>query len=116
MEFRSVLFRSFSYSVFTRAYFHETTFANCKFVGAQFIDCNFRNAKLRRTDFSYARFNGTTIPTDQIIQCLPSWPNVRRELLQMLRRNAASFGDYGSKKVFVEIGRASWWEGVCQYV
>src|SRR3546814_6236966 len=52
----------FSYSVFTRAYFHETTFANCKFVGAQFIDCNFRNAKLRRTDFSYASFNGTTIP------------------------------------------------------
>src|SRR3546814_2437995 len=73
----------------------------CKFVGAQFIDCNFRNAKLRRTDFSYARFNGTTIPTDQIIQCLPSWPNVRRELLQMLRRNAASVGDYGSEKAFV---------------
>src|SRR3546814_19907395 len=101
MEFRSVLFRSFSYSVFTRAYFHETTFANCQFVGAQFIDCNFRNAKLRRNDFSYARFNGTTIPTDQIIQCLPSWPNVRSELVQMLRRHATSGGGSGSSQSLV---------------
>src|SRR3546814_13629509 len=76
----------------------DTLFPYPTLFRSQFIDCNFRNAKLSRTDFSYARFNGTTIPTDQIIQCLPSWPNVRRELLQMLRRNAASVGDYGSEK------------------
>lgn len=91
----------FSYCIFTRAYFHNATFSNCKFVGAHFIDCNFRNAELRDCDFSYSSFSGTRIETKQILENLPSWPNVRRELLQILRRNAASVGDYRSEKAFV---------------
>jgi hypothetical protein len=91
----------FSYCIFIRAYFHNTTFVKCKFVGAHFIDCNFRNAQLRDCDFSYSNFNGTRVPTKQILRNLPSWPNVRRELLQILRRNAASVGDYGSEREFV---------------
>ena len=100
---KSATFQSFdfSYCIFTRAYFHKATFSNCKFVGAQFFDCNFRGAQLRDCDFSYASFSGTRIPTNQILENLPSWPNARRELLQILRRNAASVGDYRSEKAFV---------------
>ena len=91
----------FSYCIFNRAYFHNSSFSNCKFIGAHFIDCNFRNAKLRNCDFSYSSFNGTKIPTEEIIENLPPWPNVRREFLQILRRNAASVGDYKAEKIFV---------------
>jgi Pentapeptide repeats (8 copies) len=91
----------FSYCIFIRAYFHNTTFVKCKFTGAHFIDCNFRNAQLRDCDFSYSNFNGTRLPTREILNNLPSWPNVRREVLQILRRNAASVGDYSSEREFV---------------
>ena len=91
----------FSYCVFTRAFFHQATFSDCKFIGAHFLDCNFRNANIRDCDFSYASFTGTRIATGEILNNLPSWPNVRRELLQILRRNAMSMGDYESEKVFV---------------
>ncbi len=91
----------FSYCVFIRAYFHNATFSNCKFVGSHFIDCNFRNSNIRDCDFSYSTFNGTRIPTQEILGNLPSWPNVRREFLQTLRRNATSVGDYKSERVFV---------------
>jgi hypothetical protein len=91
----------FSYCVFTRAYFHNTTFSNCKFIGAHFMDCNFRNAKIRDCNFSYSSFSNTRIPTKEILNNLPAWPNVRRELLQILRRNAASIGNYRSEKAFI---------------
>ncbi len=91
----------FSYCIFIRAYFHNATFSNCKFVGAHFVDCNFRNAQIRGCDFSYSSFNNTRITTNEIIRNLPSQPNVRRELLQILRRNATSVGDYRAEKIFV---------------
>lgn len=91
----------FSYCVFKRAYFHNATFTNCKFVGAQFINCSFRHASIRSCNFSYARFDQCTIPTAEILNNLPAWPNVRRELLQMLRRNATSMGDYNAEKQFI---------------
>ncbi len=91
----------FSYCLFKRAYFHNTTFVNCNFTGARFEDCNFRNASIDKCDFRYATFNSTFVPTDQMLKNLPDWPNVRRELLQILRRNAASVGDYRSEKIYV---------------
>lgn len=91
----------FSYCIFTRGYFHKATFSSCRFVGAHFVDCNFRNATFRDCDFSYSSFSGTRIPTKEILNNLPSWPNVRRDLLQILRKNAASVGDYKSEKVFI---------------
>jgi len=91
----------FSYCVFVRAYFHNATFSGCKFIGAHFVDCNFRNAQIRGCDFSYATLSGSKIPTNQILNNLPDRPNVRRELLQILRRNAMSIGDYDAEKTFV---------------
>jgi hypothetical protein len=91
----------FSYAVFVRGYFHKAEFRGCKFVGARFTDCNFRNSIFSNCDFSYADFSGTRIPADEILQNLPDAPNISRELLQVLRKNAVSLGDIASARRFV---------------
>lgn len=91
----------FSYSVITRAYFHKAKFENCKFTGARFTDCNFRGATFSNCDFRYADFNGTRVGTKEILRSLPDEPNLRRELLQILRKNALSMGDVHSARAFV---------------
>jgi hypothetical protein len=91
----------FSYCVFTRAYFHEAKFRNCKFIGARFTECNFRNADIVGCDFRYADFTGTRIDTKEVLNNLPAEPNIRKELLQILRKNALSMGDVRSGREFV---------------
>ena len=91
----------FSYCTFTRGYFHKAKFRECKFTGARFTDCNFRGASFTDCDFRYADFTGTRIETSEILKSLPDEPNIRRELLQILRKNALSLGDVGSSRQFV---------------
>ena len=91
----------FSYSVITRGYFHKAEFVDCRFIGCRFTDCNFRNASFRGCNFSYADFTGTRIDSDEILESLPAEPNVRQELLQILRKNALSLGDVVASKRFV---------------
>lgn len=91
----------FSYAVLTRGYFHNAEFRSCKFVGSRFTDCNFRTATFKNCDFRYADFSGTRLDTDEMLGSLPDQPNVRRELLQILRKNAASLGDVASSRRFV---------------
>jgi len=91
----------FSYAVLTRAYFHKARFVRCKFVGTRFVDCNFRTAEIIDCDFNYADFLGTRIDTAEILRNMPGEPNVRRELLQILRKNALSMGDVRSARAFV---------------
>lgn len=91
----------FSYCFFERAYFHNCTFVNCKFVGARFVDCNFRGATFEGCSFEYATFRQTQIAHKQILVNLPAWPNVRRELVRSLRKNAEGSGDAEAVKVFV---------------
>lgn len=91
----------FSYAVFVRGYFHKAEFRNCKFTGARFSDCNFRNATFSGCDFRYADFTGARIPTDEILKNVPDEPNIRRELLQIMRKNSLSLGDVISARKFV---------------
>lgn len=91
----------FSFSVITRGYFHQANFKRCNFTGTRFIDCNFRNANFEDCDFSYCDFIGSRIETDEILRNLPDRPNVRRELLQILRKNALSMGDVSAGRAFV---------------
>lgn len=91
----------FSYAVFTRAYFHKAKFINCSFVGARFTECNFRSAEVGACDFRYADFTSTRIDTAEILKNLPDEPNISRELLQILRKNALSMGDVSSSRTFV---------------
>lgn len=92
---------NFSYCVFTRAYFFDAKFVNCRFVGARFTDCNLRSAHIRTCDFSYATFRGTVIPLEEVISNVPYWPNVRRDLMQSHRVNAASIGDDSAVKAYI---------------
>jgi hypothetical protein len=91
----------FSYSVFTRGYFHQAEFRACNFTGTRFIDCNFRNAIFEDCRFSYCDFSGCRIETDEVLKNLPDRPNVRRELLQIMRKNALSMGDVAAGRAFV---------------
>lgn len=92
---------NFSFAVLVRGYFHHANFVNCKFIGTRFTDCNFRNASFSDCDFRYADFTGTRIPTDEMLRNLPDEPNIRREFLQILRKNAISLGDVASSRRFV---------------
>lgn len=83
----------FSYSVMTDCYFHNARFINCKFTGARFFRCNFREAKFEGCDFRYIDANETKISADEVIANLPDYPNIAREILQVMRRNANSLGD-----------------------
>src|SRR4051794_39610805 len=87
VEFEDV---DFSYSLITRGYFHKAKFRKCRFVGTRFSECNFRQASFTQCDFSYGVFDQTLIKFDQVEYSLPTFPNVRKDLLQLLRANAVS--------------------------
>jgi hypothetical protein len=91
----------FSYCVFDRVYFFEAKFTRCKFIGARFVDCNLRSTHITGCDFSYSSFKGTIIPYEEVVSNLPSWPNVRRDLMQSHRVNAASVGDDAAVKSYI---------------
>lgn len=91
----------FSYAVITRGYFHQAQFTRCNFTGTRFIECNFRNATFDDCEFEYADFSGCRVETDEMLRNLPDRPNVRRELLQILRKNALSMGDVSAGRDFV---------------
>ncbi len=91
----------FSYSVFERGYFHKSVFKNCNFTGVRFFNCNFRTATFESCDFKYSDFQNTIIPADEVFRNLPTYPNVRRDLLQSLRKNSISVGDYEAEKKII---------------
>lgn len=104
---KNVLYENciFSASIIERGYFFHAKFKKCKFVGTRFTECNFRQATFDQCIFDYADFNRCVIPVPQILANLPSFANVRWELLHNLRANARAVGDvrYESKIVSKEI-------------
>jgi hypothetical protein len=91
----------FSYSIFRGAYFKRCVFERCKFIGCHFENSSFRSARFRQCDFRYATFDQTVLPIDELLANQPEWPNVRRELMQRLRVNAISTGDYEAEKACI---------------
>lgn len=83
----------FSYSIIDRGYFHKAIFINCKFIGARIHESVFRSAVFENCDFSYVDFHRCVLPVPQLLANLPTYPNVRWELLHNLRANAHSIGD-----------------------
>ena len=83
----------FSYCFFEDAYFHEAKFENCKFIGAKIKSSNLRNSTFIGCEFIFTTFTETILPINEVLKNLPTWPNVRSELLQNLRINAAETGD-----------------------
>lgn len=92
---KDVVYRdcNFSYSIFIRGYFHKAKFEHCKFIGSRFDATNFRSATFEQCDFSYADFDRCVLPVTQILANLPSFANVRWELLHNLRANMRALGD-----------------------
>lgn len=95
VEGKEVVYREchFSYSIFIRGYFHKAKFEGCKFIGTRFVTTNFRSATFEGCDFSYADFDRCVVPVPQLLANLPTFANVRWELLHNLRANARSLGD-----------------------
>lgn len=91
----------FSYAVMTDCYFHNATFMNCKFTGSRMYRCNFRGAKFINCDFRYIDMDETRISTEQMLGNMPDFPNIAREIAQVMRRNATSLGDVASSRKFM---------------
>lgn len=96
---------NFSYSIVIRGYFHKAKFKRCKFTGTRFVTSNFRSATFDECDFSYADFDRCVIPVPQMLANLPTFANVRWELLHNLRANMRALGDtrHESELVWQEI-------------
>lgn len=94
-EGKSVEFRQcdFSRSLISRCYFHRAKFINCNFTGACFSDTNLRGAAFVQCKFEYAQFKNTLVDAGPMLDNMPAWENVRRELLRSLRKNAESIGE-----------------------
>ncbi len=90
----------FSHSLIENSYFRGAAFVKCKFVGSRFLACNFHEATFVECEFSYAKFLNTEIGYDQIIANMPSYPNVRKSLLRVLRANAVTIGKNGDASRF----------------
>lgn len=95
VEGKAVVYREcdFSYSILIRGYFHKATFERCKFIGTRFVTTNFRSATFEECDFSYVDFDRCVIPVPQVLANLPTFANVRWELLHNLRANTRALGD-----------------------
>lgn len=92
---------NFQFCTFNGAYFRKAQFKNCDFTGAKFRDCNFRDCILSGSKFNYTQFTSTLISTKELLLNLPTWLNVRRELMMSLRKNSESVGDVESAKIFI---------------
>lgn len=91
----------FSYSIMTDCYFHNAKFVNCKFIGARMYRCNFRGAIFENCRFDYIDANETKISVSQVLKNMPDYPNVGREIAQVMRRNANSLGDVSASRKFI---------------
>ena len=100
---KGAVFRNFdfSYSVMTDCYFHKANFVDCKFIGARFFRCNFRGAEFERCNFMYIDANETRISANQVLNNMPDFPNIGREIAQVMRRNATSLGDVRASRKFM---------------
>lgn len=94
---------SFTQSIFEDSYFRKAIFKNVRFTGSSFRFCNFDRASFQVCDFRYCNFFHCKLPKDEIISCLPSEPNLRRDLARNLRVNYESIGDKKTADTFLDI-------------
>lgn len=94
---------SFTQSNFEDSYFRKAVFKNVRFTGSSFRFCNFNKASFQACDFRYCNFFHCKIPKDEIISCLPTEPNLRRDLARNLRANYEMIGDKKSADTLLGI-------------
>ena len=94
---------SFTQSNFEDSYFRKAAFKNVRFTGSIFRFCNFDKASFQGCDFRYCNFYQCKLPKNEIISCLPTEPNLRRDLARNLRANLEMIGERKSADTFLDI-------------
>ncbi len=84
---------TFHQCIFQDCYFRETKFHNVDFTGSTFRDCNFERATFQSCRFRYVTFSRCLLDYSEIMQSLPSEPNIAILLLKSLQRNAREIGN-----------------------
>ena len=84
---------TFHQCIFQDCYLRETDFHNVDFTGSIFRDCNLGSATFRSCRFRYATFSRCLLNFREIMQSLPSEPNIAILFLKSLQRNAREVGD-----------------------
>jgi hypothetical protein len=82
-----------SHCLFERVYLRHARFKSVDLTGTSFVSCNLRYASFDGSNLSYVAFENCQLDYDNVLQNLPSQPNLKRHLLRWLRLNAASQGD-----------------------
>jgi len=81
------------HSRFERCYLREAGFVGVDLTGTAFVDCNLRHASFERSTLDYVTFQNCELDDLDILDNLPTRPNMRRHLLHTLRNNAAQTGN-----------------------
>ena len=84
---------TFHRCVFVDCYLRCTRFHNVDFTGSFFKDCNLERAAFESCCLRYVRFRHCHLSYDELLNCLPSEPNIAILLLKSLRANAVEMRD-----------------------
>jgi hypothetical protein len=89
--------------VFDEVYARHALFENVNFSGSYFKNCNFSNSTFYHCDLSFCKFEKCDLPYKSIMSCLPSEPNIRRELARSLKVNYQGLGNKKIADIFLDI-------------
>ncbi len=81
------------HSRFRDCYLRKAEFNNVDLTGTRFLNCDLSHARFAQCRLWYVDFQDCELDYDNIIKNSPSEINLRRRLLQSLRRNAAGRGE-----------------------
>lgn len=84
---------TFHRCVFLDCYLRKVTLHNVDFTGSVFRDCNLERARMDSCNFRYVRFRRCLLNYDEILNSLPTGPNLAIGLLRSIRSNAAEMGN-----------------------
>lgn len=82
------------HTVFEEAYLRNASFLGVVLTGTRFERCNLSHATFDNSQLWYVEFRDCELPYANLLQNLPSQPNLRRRLLRSIRLNAHARGDY----------------------
>ena len=108
---------------FIGCYFRRAEIRSSHFIGCKFVDCNFSHIAIKSCDFKYSSFRRCQLPFSEILDCMPSEPNLREELARNLYLASSELGLSGDARRYrmeeirarensyraAVVGRSSWY-------
>ena len=83
---------------FIGCYFRRAEIRSSHFIGCKFVDCNFSHIAIKSCDFKYSSFRRCQLPFSEILDCMPSEPNLREELARNLYLASSELGLSGDAR------------------